>query len=629
MAEREVALMCGIVGLIDNVAGTVPPQLLWTMRDVMIERGPDGEGHYLEGAVGMAMRRLSIIDLEGGWQPFFSQAGRIVAFQNGEIYNYRQLKRQLETKGHKFSSESDTEVLAHGFGEWGAAGLLERLDGMYAIAILDREQRKLHLARDRFGEKPLFYTFAEGRFSYSSNLLALATLPWVSDEIDTESLNRYLALHFVPGDATIFKAIKRVLPGERLVVPLDDPRPQRFRYYAPRLTDARKISDDELSELLEEAVGSRLVADVPVGVFLSGGLDSSLIAAVAARKQPQIATFSMGFHSSAHDESHHAKLVAKTVGSEHHHFHFDEESFKGLLPKVALALDEPIGDQALLPLYRLCQEARQHVTVALSGEGADEIFAGYGYYRKYLQSNGWRGKLKAQLVRASASPLHLNRLTENAEPATPSGFPLLTDVAGRHSLTGKEATAFDEWEHSLFDWLNQSADSLRRATATDLATWLPDDLLVKFDRMSMTHSLEGRAPYLHPKVVEAGLGLNQSQKMDGENSKVALRRIAGKWLPQEILQRPKQGFVLPMAKWLAQWFAAQAPIHDYFSMRPLPGLDATKVANLVEHDISAGVQRERLLFALVLLVEWYQAFKGKQYQLAKKYREAAVAGAVG
>lgn len=620
--------MCGIVGLIDAVAGRVPAQLLETMRDVMISRGPDGEGHYLEGAVGMAMRRLSIIDLETGWQPFFSRAAEVVAFQNGEIYNYRELREQLEARRCQFISQSDTEVLAHGFAEWGAPGLLERLDGMYAIAILDRGSRELHLARDRFGEKPLFYTYARGRFAYASNLLALAALEWVSDEIDGEALDRYLALHYVPGEGTIFKAIRRVLPGERLVIPIDDPHPRRHRYYGVRLGDDSGISRCDLATVIEEVVASRLVADVPVGVFLSGGLDSSVLAAIAASKQPRIATFSMGFNSSSHDESRHAELVAKKIGSSHHHFTFDEESFRSLLPQVAAALDEPVGDQAMLPLYWLCREARRHVSVALSGEGADEVFCGYSYYGNHLApTKGWREKLKKQVGRAAHGQIRLQRLIDNAECVTPSGFPLLTDIAGRERLTGREPSSIDEWEESLVAWLNQSRDALRRAAATDIATWLPDDLLVKFDRMSMTHSLEGRAPYLSPKIVEFGLGLPQSRKIDGTTNKIALRDVAPRWLPAEIVERPKQGFVLPMARWLVQWFGVQGSVRDYFRDRAVPGLDMAEVASVTEEDLSAGVQRERLLFALVMLIEWHQVFKAKQSALVKSYIDAAKAGA--
>lgn len=615
--------MCGITGLIDNVTGSVPLGLLEAMRDVMIARGPDGEGHYIEGSVGMAVRRLCIIDPSGGWQPFFSRRGQVVVFQNGEIYNYRELRRQLEPRGYLFSSHSDTEVLAHGYAEWGIDGLLDRIDGMYAISVLDRDTRHLHLARDRFGEKPLFYAHSESRFAYASNLVVLASLPWVGEDVDSRSLDRYLALHYVPGDSTIFKSIKRVLPGERLVVPIDNPRPSRHRYYVPRLQHERRISDHRLAGLLETAVQSRLVADVPVGVFLSGGLDSSVVAAIAARQQPNISTFSMGFRSPAHDESPYALTVAKAVRSTHHHFVFDDESFRNLLPKVAAALDEPVGDQAMLPLYWLCQEAKEHVAVALSGEGADEVFAGYDYYRGHLQEKSWRDKVKALLGRTGRDQIPLKDLIHNTHPVTPSGFPLLTDVACRQRLTGRIYEQADEWEQNLLNWLNESQDSLRRAGAADIATWLVDDLLVKFDRMSMAHSLEGRAPYLSAKVVEIGLALPQSEKMDGKTNKLALRRVASRWLPQEILDRPKQGFVLPMARWLAQWFAAQRSIRDYFLERALPGLDINEVAWLTEGDLLGGVGRERLLFALLLLAEWYQSFKSRQFQLARRYSEAA------
>jgi asparagine synthase (glutamine-hydrolysing) len=592
------------------------------MRDVMVRRGPDGEGHYIEGPVGMAMRRLSIIDLEGGWQPFFSRQDQIVAFQNGEIYNYRELRRELEDLGCHFVSQSDTEVLAHGYAEWGPDDLLSRLDGMYAIAILDRASRQLHLARDRFGEKPLFYTQGKGRFAYSSNLLSLAALDWVNDEIDAESMNRYLALHYVPGESTIFKSIKRVLPGERLAVPIDDPDPRRNRYYTMTLGGSRKIADAELAEVIERAVVSRLVADVPVGVFLSGGLDSSLIAAIAAKEQPHISTFSMGFDSASHDESRYAETVAKKIGSSHHHFVFDDESFRSLLPLVASVLDEPVGDQAQLPLYWLCEEARRHVTVALSGEGADEIFAGYGYYRPYAVTSNWRSKLSGSLLgRAQPPKAVARRLVQNEEPVTPSGFPLLTDISGRRRLTGISGAEIDRWEEGLLAWLGGASDSLQRAAAADLATWLPDDLLVKFDRISMAHSLEGRAPYLAPAVVEMGLSLPAVQKINNEVNKAALRRVATRWLPREILERPKQGFVLPMGKWLAQWFQGQ-PVLDYFLERAVSGLDMKEVAGVTAEDLLQGVKRERLLFALVLLVEWHQSFKSRQSDLRRKYKEA-------
>jgi asparagine synthase (glutamine-hydrolysing) len=594
--------MCGIAGVVDNVEGRPQPALLASMARLMHHRGPDGGGHFFEGPVGMCMRRLSIIDLAAGWQPFYSRGGSVVAFQNGEIYNHQNLRSILEKRGHRFVSASDTEVLAHGYAEWGPSGLVDRLDGMYAIAILDRDRRELHLARDRMGEKPLFYTRASGRFAYASDLLVLASLPWVNLKVSPSALEYYLGLHYVPGDLTIFDCIHRVLPGERLIVPVDAPEPRRIRYYRPPLEFDGAVSDQDLNGVIVEAVESRLLADVPVGVFLSGGLDSSLIAAIAGANRRQIATFSMGFGSAAHDESPFAATVARAVGADHHHFVFDNESFHSLLPKVAAALDEPIGDQALLPVYWLCQEAKEYVTVVLSGEGADEVFGGYSYYRSH----------------SDYEPLQ--RLVENSQDLTPSGFPLLLDKPGRDRLVGGKQDSIPPWERDLIDWLNRSSNTLQRATAADLASWLPDDLLIKFDRMAMAHSLEGRAPYLAPRVVESGMGLPASQKVNGIQSKLALRRIAAKWLPAEILSRPKQGFVLPMANWLKHWFTLHFPVQDYFCHRSFPGMDAKAAAQLVQKDLLQGVQRERLLFALVLLVEWYSSFKSRSRELVSVHR---------
>lgn len=601
--------MCGIVGLIDASGKYSKSEVVSVMADRMITRGPDGYGEYVESPVAMAMRRLSIIDLAHGWQPFFSNDSHVVAFQNGEIYNFQQLQRQLEQKGYHFKSHSDTEVLAHGFAEWGIDGLLKRIDGMYALAILDKRAKTLYLARDRFGEKPLFYSYSKGKFAYGSNLQSVAMLPWISSEVESKAVDYYLALHYVPGEMTFFKSIKCVLPGGYLEVPLDDPQPLPFRYYRPELGQTVCPSDDELSHLIEQSVESRLIADVPVGIFLSGGLDSAIVAAIAAKKQPEILTFSMGFESKDHDESSAAALVAKTIGSRHHSFLFKEDSFINLLPKVAAALDEPVGDQAMLPLYWLCQEARKHVKVVLAGEGADEVFGGYSYYRPFLarESGGQQHADGRHLW-------ELNRLIYNANRTTPSGFPLVAENAVRRRLIGHDDHPVSPWEDDLLGWLDTANCPLQRATAGDLTTWLPDDLLVKFDRMAMAHSLEGRAPYLHPAIVKAGLFLPHQQRMDQSVSKIALRRIAAKWLPQEILDKPKQGFVLPMRKWLQQWFESHGSVEQYFDTRKVDFLDMDETIKLVKEDIAAGVHRERLLFALVLLIEWFtrqqEAMKG-------------------
>jgi asparagine synthase (glutamine-hydrolysing) len=609
--------MCGIAGIIDPTHST-NSHVLATMLDAMRHRGPDGEGTHIEAGVAMGMRRLAVIDLKTGDQPLAARDGRVLAFQNGEIYNYRTLRADLERGGSVLATASDTEVLAHGFDRWGIDGLLSRIDGMYAAAILDRDTHVLHLARDRFGEKPLYYAAKDGRFAYSSDIGTLAALPWVGVEIDPLSLQRYLALHFVPGRATIYRNVHRVLPGERLEIPIDAPAPSRVRYYVPPLADAAPLADDALASLVEHAVASRLVADVPVGVFLSGGLDSSIVAALAARHLPGVLTFSMGFDSAQHDESEYARELAAAIGSRHHHFRFDETSFAKLLPEVAAALDEPLGDQASLPVYWLSREARRHATVVLSGEGADEVFAGYSYYDSFAPGAGMLASLKAFTTRNATAA---TRLIDNVPPVTPSGFPLLTDIAGRARLVPGTAPETDGWESALVRWLDGAHDPLQRATAADLATWLPDDLLVKYDRMAMAVSLEGRAPYLQPDLVAAALALPPAERMRAGQSKVALRRIAQRWLPDRILARQKQGFVLPMRAWIRGWLDAHGGPTAYFGARAISGLDMAELVRIVDADLAADVARERLVFALIMLVEWHAASTSRVATLAARYAQ--------
>jgi len=607
--------MCGIAGLIEPGS---PPRGAWldVMLDSMVHRGPDGSGRFVDGHVALGMRRLAVIDLAGGNQPLVSRGGRVIAFQNGEIYNFADLREELSGHGYAFSTHSDTEVLAHGYDRWGIDGLLSRIDGMFALAILDRDARRLHLARDRFGEKPMFVASANGRFAFGSTLTMLGALPWVDDGIDPISLRRYLALHYCPGRRTILRGVSRVLPGERVVVDVDDLSCEHHRYYVPPLSSAPPVSDDELAAEVERAVVSRLVADVPVGVFLSGGLDSSLICAIAARHSPGILTFSMGFGSPEHDESAHAEEVARASGTRHHAFQFDSQSFAELLPKVADALDEPVGDQACLPLLHLCVEARKHATVVLSGEGADEMFAGYGYYN---DAPGVR--LVDRTLAAVGLSSGSERLLGGTRAVTPSGFPLLTDRGDRDRLLPDRDEA-DEWERDVIAWLDRSANPLQRASAADVATWLPDDLLVKFDRMAMAVSLEGRAPYLAPRLAELGLGLPPAQRMDGGVSKVALRRVARRWLPTPILERRNQGFVLPMRDWLGHWFAAAGGVHAWAERTPIPLVDGKVLEEMVARDLGNGIQRERLLYALALLAEWHRSAKARRATMRTEYERS-------
>lgn len=599
--------MCGIVGVIDHMESRQARRLLARLLATMETRGPDGAGQLIEDHILMGMRRLAVIDVAGGGQPLFSRDGRVAAFQNGEIYNHVELRRELERCGAQFRTDSDTEVLAHGYEQWGIDGLLAKLDGMYALAILDRRNQELHLARDRFGEKPLYYSTQTDRFAYSSNTRALAMLPWVDIAVDSQSVDRYLALHYVPGRRTILKGIQRLLPGERLTVCLRSRKVSHERYYSHIVSPIETADSRLLLERIESAVTSRLVADVPVGVFLSGGVDSSIVAALAAQHHPAIDTFSMGFKEARYDESPHAEVVARAIGSSHHHFTFDEAAFHELLPAVVENLDEPLGDQALLPTYWLCREAKRHVKVVLSGEGADELFAGYDYYRTLLPHRSWPVRLKGWAAGRGTLAV-LQRLCDNPWPVTPSGFPLVMDSEGRRRLLGAGAHEPDLWEEKLVALLESTENPLQRASLADILTWLPDDLLVKLDRMAMAHSLEGRAPFLSPALVDMAIRLPADRRMTAQRSKIALRDVAALLLPSDIVERKKHGFILPMGRWLQEWLRRVGSLRTYFELGRITHFDTGAAVSLVEREMASDRPNERLLFSLVVLAEWHHAF---------------------
>lgn len=595
--------MCGIAGFIHREAGA---QLLNKQLELIFNRGPDGEGRFEFENLHLGMRRLSIIDLKGGWQPLRSRAGRVIAFQNGEIYNYKDLRYKLQTRGYTFSTQSDTEVLAHGFDAWGMDGLLQRLDGMYAICIADMDTRTLHLARDRFGEKPLYFAHQDSAFVYGSSLKSIAIVPWINLKVNHWAVERYLACHFVAGSQTVFEGINKLLPGERLEIDFDAVKPPRLhRYYRPALRQTHAASISELECLLEEAVESRLVADVPMGIFLSGGIDSSLIAAFAARRHPEVEAFCMSFDDNEADESIHARAVADHFGLKLNMYRFDATSFMTRLPQVCSALDEPIGDQAILPLHWLSQMAAEKVKVVLSGEGADEVFGGYSYYANQAieVSHSFRTAHEAAYNEDGMA----TGLLVEPTGETQAGFPLLTYRHERDAVVSLSNGQPDAFETDLVRWLSTARDPLQRKGAADLASWLPDDLLIKADRMTMAASIEGRAPFLSPKVVERGLMLPQSQKYVGNQSKVLLRELSRKLLPSSVVDRKKHGFVLPMAKWVADWFSENGGFEHYIKRSEGLGLNQTALTTL--YFSSPGRSRERLWFALIVLCEWWQSFE--------------------
>jgi len=582
--------MCGIAGIIDSsLTSTISSDLIEKISTAMKHRGPDSTGSFYKENILQVMTRLSIIDLDQGDQPFLSPNKKYVIFQNGEIYNYKKLRKELEAQNYTFDTHCDTEVISIGYEAWGITKLLEKLDGMYAISIFDTESNTLYLIRDRFGEKPLFYCIKENKFAYSSYLKTFKYLNWIDFTLSKISLVYYICLHYIPGQYTIFNFIKKVLPGHYLEIKLENLSIKNICYYKPKLEVGTVKKEELLLDLLQDAVSSRLEADVPVGIFLSGGIDSSIITALASNIKSNISTFSMGFYSKNYDESTYSNLIAERFKTNHTNLMFNEDSFLSLLSKVIKYLDEPVGDQAILPVYWLAEQCKGKLKVVLSGEGGDEIFGGYSYYPRFT--------VDSNLKDIS------NRFISKNFNYTPSGFPLVASMQHAFSLLNEEYM-FDKdyWESSWIEWLNSANDSIQYVTSADLTTWLPDDLLVKFDRMTMANSIEGRAPFLDPKVVEFCLNLHADQKIFG-TEKVILKNIAEKLLPEDIIKRKKQGFVLPMEDWITSFFKT-IPIREFVEDINFPFFNTIKLGMT----IGTNLNNPRFVFSLIVLLLWYKNF---------------------
>ncbi|MAG33508.1 MAG: asparagine synthase (glutamine-hydrolyzing) [Deltaproteobacteria bacterium] len=632
--------MCGIAGVIHR-GGTAAPELLGRMVSSMHLRGPDGEGRFADGPVEIGMRRLAIIDPKHGEQPFETEDGRFVAMLNGEIYNHWALRRDLAGRGVRFQTDCDAEVLPHAFREWGPEEFPRRLDGMFGIVILDRQDRVLHLYRDRYGEKPVFYSDGRERFAFASQLVSMTLDPSFDFETDRVALRHYLFLHYVPGSRTIFESVRRLEPGCRLSVHWDRTEP-------PEISDWSAGFEEPARPLLygsavratrrrvEEAVRSRLIADVPVGIFLSGGLDSSVIAAAAARNVSRIQTFSVGFEDSELDESLYARAVAEHLGADHHHFQFDLAACLSVLDDAMCVLDEPIGDPACLPVLLLSKEARRHVKVVLTGEGADEFFGGYSYYpgasdagvgeAGFVRHNRrCRSLLARTFARGAANARRSDcgRVTSffRGDNSTPSGFPGLTNPGERDRLVPGAQSDDDSWSRTLAERIARIPCALERAQTADIRSWLDGDLLPKLDHMTMAASLEGRAPYLDPKVAEFALSMPAGWKVDQSGRKRVLRDAFAGWLPEPVLGRKKQGFVLPIQKWLLG--PLKERLLDGLAEERGDGLDAAVARRIVLDDLEVGAPRARLLYGLLVYRDWMLAVRegrARAIQLAEGRR---------
>jgi asparagine synthase (glutamine-hydrolysing) len=603
--------VCGLCGFL----GSPQPDLLHRMLGTLEHRGPDDVGIFVTSNASLGARRLAIIDVHRGRQPALSEDERVAAVLNGEIYNYRDLRTLLERRGHSFRSSSDTEVLPHLYEEFGTE-LTALLRGMFAIAIWDDRERRLLLARDRAGEKPLFYADTNEGLVFASELKAVLAHPEVDRELDPESLALYLQLQYVPGPATMIASVRKLPPGNRLVAEGGLVRVNRYWDVVPSEPShfrSPRGAAEELRELLEDAVSSQVHADRPVGALLSGGLDSagivSLMARVAA-EPPR--TFTVGFEDDAFDERAPARKIANSIGTRHTELVIEPPSFDDL-ERLAWYLDEPVGDQAALPTYLIAQVASEHVTVVLTGEGSDELFGGYPRYRWFHLADRldilpapMRESLRtvgALLGRGRDIDLLLRpRKTLERHVAWTHVF----DAAGIDNLLAPDlghatsVRAADRFRAVLGVWGDRPP--LEQAMYLDLKTWLVDNILTKADRMSMAWSIEARAPYLDHRVVEFATSLPPSARVHGLETKPLLREALAPIVPSSALRSTKTAFRVPVERWLGGQLAE--PLRELLLSRDAETrqlLQPDKVAHLLSE---TGREAGQRIWTLAILELW-------------------------
>ena len=629
--------MCGICG-IALAQGEVDPRRLEEMRDTLAHRGPDSAGALVDGRVGIAARRLSIIDLETGDQPLANEDGTVHVVQNGELYNYRELRRELEAQGHVFRTHGDTEVIAHLYEQYGD-GFAERLRGMFAIAVWDARRQRLVLVRDRFGIKPLVYRAAGGDLEFASDLRALPR-----GDVDLDALEAFLAFNTIPGPFTIFRDVRKLPPGQLLVWEGGEPRLERFARPAPApAADVRRESAHalaaELRERLRDSVRAHLVADVPVGVFLSGGVDSSLLAALAAQETSEpLRTFSIGFGDASFDERADARRVAARYATRHRELVLRPDAAE-LLPALAEAFDEPFADSSALPTYLVSQLAAEDVKVALSGEGGDELFGGYYTYAADLLALRTARVARAARPLVELLPVSTRRVSLEYRAkrfVRAAHLPPLERHHGWKEIFSADARA--ELTGRRHDWdpvgvlrgpfaETEGAELLARLQDVDERVYLVDDLLVKTDRASMAHSLEARVPFLDPVVADFAHALPTRHKVRGLRKKVLLRRAAAPLLPREIVFGRKRGFSIPAAAWLRgelEPFARDVLSGD--TLRRQGYLQPAVVSRVLADHVAGRADNSRQLWGLLALTLWHEAHVERR---PGPVRPAALAQAVG
>jgi asparagine synthase (glutamine-hydrolysing) len=617
--------MCGICGIASRTGG-IDPERLRRMSETLVHRGPDSDGMHVDGGCGIAARRLAIIDLTGGDQPIRNEDGTVTVVQNGEIYNYRELMHELERAGHRFRTRCDTEVLVHGYEQWGAR-LWERLRGMFAVAVWDTREQRLTLARDRFGIKPLYYRDVDGELSFASELDALP-----QGAIDPDAVEAFLAFNSIPAPLTIFRSIRKLPPGHLLEWRDGRASLERFARIGPL---PARHGDDE-AELVEgcrarlrDSVRAHLVADVPVGVLLSGGVDSGALAALAAEESPEpVRTFSIGFEEQSFDELDGARAVASRYGTIHRELVLRPDA-AALLHDLALTFDEPFADSSALPTYLVSKLAAEDVKVVLSGEGGDELFGGYYTYVADLLAERFGGVAAALNPLAERLPTSTRKVSFDYKAkrfTRAADLPPLERHHGWKEIFSADLRAELRGARSSFDPLvtyrerfaeTEGHELLTRLQDVDAGLYLVDDLLTKTDRASMAWSLEARVPFMDTVVANFAFSLPAKQKVRGLSKKRLLRKAVEPLLPRAVVHGRKRGFSIPAAAWLRGDLAGFA--REVLGDVQEQGFFRRDVAlRVLDEHVEGRRDNSRQLWGLLAFTLWYR------YHVEQAPRHAAV-----
>ena len=618
--------MCGISGLATFNPSGVPEGVLKTITDALTHRGPDDEGCFHEeaGRVAFGHRRLSIIDLSSGHQPVFNEDGRVAVVFNGEIYNFLELRAELERKGHRFSTRSDTEVIVHLFEEEGPQ-CVQRLRGMFAIAIWDGRNDRLFLSRDRVGKKPVYYAVVHGVLYFASEIQALYAVPEISKELDYDALDLYLTYGYIPSPHSIFKGIRKLPPAHSLM--LDAKSLTLTRYWKPDYRRKTVLDYEEakreLVRILSDSVRLRLISDVPLGAFLSGGVDSGTIVALMSRLcGGPVKTFSIGFPDKAYNELEFASQVARLYKTEHHEFMVEPDRLD-VLGDIVRHYGEPYGDSSAVPTWHLSRVTRQHVTVALNGDGGDELFGGYYWYRAIRQVNRAARLVNPRLARyleragGQLLPRRLGRGLSFLKRDEAHRFQALRsflDEGDRATLYHEDFRqringAAKDYVSRLYD--EPLSSDYDRAFFADFLSYLPEDLLVKVDRASMAHGLECRSPFLDHELVDFAAGLPPEWKIDGTRSKRILKDAVADWFPEGFVDRPKMGFSVPVGKWFRgelKSFIRDKLLHG--PLRRIPLLQMSSLDQTLREHFDGTRDHEARIWNLLMLSLWLEEYGG-------------------